>query len=350
MHPESHYKIASFIPVYAIAHLVTDAACAYLLLGILNLDSNAVLAMLIYNAIAFMFQAPLGWLIDKMLNPKLAAMTGLTFIAVSFLFWNNSYAALIIVSLGNALFHVGGGSLVLSLKEKKATLSAIYVAPGAIGLTIGALLSVSGFAVPPLTFPLLLLILCGVVYFINTPDFSRNPKHHRTTNSNYGILIILLIMIPVAVRSLIGLSIDFPWKQNQHLLILLVAATALGKVVGGILADRYGLMKTGITGLFIATPLLAFYSSAPLLAIFGAFLFNFTMPVTLIATLNILPEQKGLSFGLTTVALFIGSLPTILRNNLWLKSEMMVFLILFSAVIVLYLALHFMIKLKILKR
>ncbi len=128
------FKIIPFISLYTGIHLVADAACNYLLLGVLDLSSNAILAMLIYNAAAFVLQAPFGLLIDKILNPKMVAMTGLTLIAISFLFWNNVYAALIIVSIGNALYRVGGGSLVLSLKDRKATFSGIYVAPGAIAL------------------------------------------------------------------------------------------------------------------------------------------------------------------------------------------------------------------------
>ena len=92
--------------------------------------------MLLYNAAAFALQAPVGFIIDKALNPKLAAIIGLVCVAVSFLFWDNIFAALIIIGIGNALFHVGGGSLVLSLKNKKATFSGIFVAPGGIGLAL----------------------------------------------------------------------------------------------------------------------------------------------------------------------------------------------------------------------
>lgn len=346
MRQDNPFRIMPFISLYAIAHLVVDAACAYLLLGILELNTNVIFAMLTYNAIAFVLQVPLGLLIDRILNPKLAAMIGLTFIALSFLLWNNILVALIIVSFGNALFHVGGGSLVLSLKDKKATYSGIYVAPGAVGLTIGSFLSISQFSINPLIFPILLLLLCCLVYYINTPDFIRINDSIRKINSNYGILIIILVMIPIIVRSLIGLSIDFPWKQNQYLLYVLIASLFLGKVFGGILADKYGLIKVGVGGLLISAPLLAFYSLTPILGILGAFIFNFTMPVTLIAILNILPQNKGLSFGLTTAALFIGSLPTILKNNIWLKNDFIVLSFILLATISMFFALQFTNKLK----
>lgn len=350
MHEKNNsFNKTPFISLYAIAHLVVDAACAYLLLGVLELNSNVILAMLIYNSIAFVLQAPFGLLIDKFLNPKLASIIGLILVATSFLFWNNIYTALIIVSLGNALFHVGGGSLVLSLKEKKATFSGIYVAPGAIGLTIGSLLSISHYSFNPLVFSMILLFLSILVYYIKTPVFNRTHDSNWKLKPNYSILFIILIMIPITVRALIGLSIEFPWKQNQHFLILLIAALAFGKVFGGILADKYGLIKVGVGGLLVSTPLLAFYSSMPILGILGAFVFNFTMPVTLIALYNILPRYKGLSFGLTTVALFIGALPSILGKNVWLKNDFVVLSFMLLASIFLFTALHYMLKLKTLK-
>ena len=349
MHPNNHFKVTPFISLYAITHLVVDASCAYMLLGVLELNDNAIVGMLTYNAVAFVLQAPFGLLIDKILNPKLAAMVGLTFVAISFLFWNNLFAALIIISVGNALYHVGGGSLVLSLEDKKATFSGIYVAPGAIGLAIGSFLSISRLSIHLFTFPIILLFLGGFIYFVNAPEFIREKENSGKIHSSYGIFLIVLIMIPIAVRSLIGLSVDFPWKQNHFLLYTLIAALFFGKIVGGILADKYGLIKTGIVGLLISIPLLSFYSFIPILGIIGAFTFNFTMPVTLIAISNILPQKKGLSFGLTTVAIFIGSLPAILGNNTWFENDFTIFAFILLSTIILYLALIFLGKLKMLK-
>ena len=341
---KSSLRIAPFITLYSFTHLAVDAACAFLLLGVLELNDFLILSLLLYNATAFVLQAPFGYLIDKILNPKLATIIGIVLIAVSFFFWNVLFAALIIVSIGNALFHVGGGSLVLSLKNKRATFSGLFVAPGGIGLALGTLLSVLPINIDFMLFPITLFILGLTLCFVKTPEFNRTSEKERI--SNYRILIIILIMLPIAIRSLIGLSLEFPWKENQSLFLILAAALALGKVSGGILADRYGLIKVGVGGLLISTPLLAFFPTIPALGILGAFLFNFTMPVTLIAILNVMPQNKGLSFGLTTVALFIGALPVILSKNEWIKSESMVFVFIFSSAMILFFALYLVDKLK----
>lgn len=342
------FILSRFITVYSIAHFLIDAACAFLLLGVLEIK-DAIIAMLLYNAFAFVLQAPFGYLIDKYLNPKGVAIVGLLLIAFAFIFGDYSLTAISIVSIGNAFYHVGGGSLVLSLNKRKATYIGVFVAPGALGLTVGSLLSISNFDIYNWVFPTILIIMSGVMFFINTPRFDRNFTKQLPSRFKYDILIVLLLMLPITVRSLIGLSIDFPWKENETLLFILVMALALGKVFGGILADRFGLLKVGVGGLIISSPLLAFYSTFPILGILGAFVFNFTMPVTLIAIFNVLPNNKGLSFGLTTVALFIGALPTIIGGNLWLKNDIIILSFILMATAVLFTALQFMIRLKKLK-
>jgi len=346
MGSDKHFRITPFITLYSFAHLAVDAACTFLLLSVLELNNYLIVSLLLYNALAFVLQAPVGFIIDKALNPKLAAILGLVFVAVSFLFWNNIFAALIIVGIGNALFHVGGGSLVLSLSNKIATFSGIYVAPGGIGLALGGFLAVAQTHINLLLFPLALMILALIIYFVETPEF--NHIREKEIIPDCRLLIVVLVMIPIVVRSMIGLSIEFPWKENQTLYFLLVFAIAFGKAFGGILADKFGLLKVGIGGLLISAPLLVFFASVPFLGIFGACILNFTMPVTLMAIWNVMPRYKGLSFGLTTVALFIGALPAIIGKDLWIKNDWTVFLLIFSALVVLWAAFHFTGKNKIL--
>jgi MFS transporter, FSR family, fosmidomycin resistance protein len=339
MHPVRFSQNVPFIAVYSLAHLIVDASCVFFIYGFLEPNKNIILGMLMYNASAFVLQAPFGFMIDRVLNPRVAAIGGLLLIAFSYLFWNAIYPALIIIGIGNALFHVGGGSLVLSIKERKATFVGLFVAPGGIGLVIGSWLYNSQFDINQMFFPAILIFLGLALFFIDTPDFNRSFDRKKATN--FGILLIALIMIPIAVRSLIGLSLGFPWKENRYLFLVLIAALALGKISGGILADKYGILKVGVGGLIIATPLLAFFQAVPYLGILGAFVFNFTMPVTLIAILNLMPDNRGLSFGLTTIAIFIGSIPRIIGKDAWLKNDMFVFLTILIAAGVLFAALHF---------
>lgn len=48
-------------------------------------------------------------------------------------------------------------------------------------------------------------------------------------------------------------------------------------------------------------------------------LFNMTMPITLIVIADLLEPEFGTAFGLSTVALFVGALPTLLRMDVTLE-------------------------------
>jgi hypothetical protein len=51
--------------------------------------------------------------------------------------------------------------------------------------------------------------------------------------------------------------------------------------------------------------------------IFGIFLFNMTMPITLVVISNTFQGRQGFAFGLTTLALIIGALPYYARITIW---------------------------------
>ena len=151
---------------------------------------------------------------------------------------------------------------------------------------------------------------------------------------NFLVLAILLLLITICIRSAVGLSTEFPWKSNITLLIMLTLSVALGKALGGFLADYFGWIKIAVGGLALSALLLFFGTQFPVSGIAGTFLFNLTMPVTLVAISNLLPGKPGFSFGLTTFALAAGALPGFFRYKNFLSGgPVILILILLSAVI-----------------
>lgn len=340
-------RTAPFVGSYALAHLVVDAACAFLVLGVLDIGAQPILSLLIYNALAFVLQVPIGAMVDRTLNPKIVAILGIMLVSCSFLFWNSLFVALILAGVGNAMFHVGGGSLILSLEVRKATYAGLFVAPGGLGLAIGTYSSLSHLVSSLLFFPMVLIVVCLVLYFVQIPSFNRKKVENETTR--WGYLMVSFILIPIIARSIIGLSLDFPWKENPNLLWILTAAIALGKIFGGMIADKFGLVKVGVGGMLVSAPMLAFFHSIPLLGILGVFVLNFTMPVTLIAIWSLMPNRGGLAFGLTTAALFVGGLPVILGKCGWLQADFTVFTLIAVSAMILFATLQRMEKRKIIK-
>lgn len=304
----SSSHVVSFLIVYGLSHALVDASCAFLVLKHIDMIADMWLYIVLYNALAFGLQLPFGLLLDKYKYPKIASIIGLFLVFIAFIYFKIPMLAVVLASIGNAIFHVGGGQVALSINTSKATYPGIFVAPGGIGLALGIYLSFSNVVFNVMIFPIFLLFMILMLFVTKIPNYSVVKKTLRM--DNVDMLIVLFLAISIAVRSVIGLSINFPWKTNLNLLILLTISIALGKLLGGIFADRLGWMKTGVFSLLAASLLLAFGASYPVIGIVGILLFNFTMPITLVAISNVLTGRAGLAFGITALALLIGSIPT----------------------------------------
>ena len=127
-------------------------------------------------------------------------------------------------------------------------------------------------------------------------------------NANAKVSIICLILT-VCIRSYVGLILAFEWKGNFILALLSILAVVFGKMLGGIIGDKIGFNKISIVSLAVSSICFIFAFNNPFLGILAMLFFNMTMPITLTALSNILDSNKGMAFGLLTLALFIGSIP-----------------------------------------
>ncbi|WP_297096629.1 MFS transporter [uncultured Draconibacterium sp.] len=336
--------ITNFLIVYGLCHALVDASCAFLLLGAVDVRSGLLSYIILYNALAFVLQVPLGWLLDKYEQPKLAAITGVLIVLAAWFFLRTPAFAIVLAGFGNALFHVGGGQIALNIDHQKAKYPGIFVAPGGVGLALGIYLATSPVKMYLFVFPAALLLFALLLLFTKVPAYSvpQNP----VKKINYFVLVVVLLLLSIAIRSVVGLTVNFPWKSNVYLLVLLTAVVALGKAFGGILADKFGWMKTGIFGLLLALPLLSFGSSYVVLGVIGALVFNFTMPVTLVAISNTLPGKAGFSFGLTTLALFLGAVPTYTEYKGWFQVDWVILIFILFALLFFYFGLRTLLKQK----
>lgn len=317
-------NISANLFVYGSTHAIVDLVCAGVIFSILRNQIDGAVdfisLVVLYNILAFGLQFIFGLVTDYFESPRIVTIFGCILTVMSaILFVSFPAVAIILAGLGNALFHVGAGSLCLNLTPKKAVAPGVYVAPGALGLLIGTLLGKGGqFVAWP--FVLSLFILCLLMLVIKKPDMNYTRENNEN-KINYFWLILSLVFISITVRSLVGMLLVFPWKTDINLLLILTASVVLGKALGGFVADKFGWLKIGVGSLILSIPFLILAANIPYLAIMGMFLFNITMPITLVAISNILPGRPGLAFGLTCLALILGALPafysikSILANN-----------------------------------
>lgn len=297
------------ITVYSLSHAAVDAACAATLFSLVAPAGaqSLFLFILTYDVLAFSLQPVLGLWVDTRLPPVRATLLGIALVGASTLLLPIPLLAALTAGVGNALFHVGGGAVSLNLDPGRAAMPGLYVAPGAFGLMLGTLLGRGG------DFPawawLLLLAACAIAIW-KVPRGERAAVRPLPASPRWFEAILLLLLLSIAIRSLVGMSLVLPWKSDPGLLLLLTLAVVLGKALGGLLGDRFGWAAVGVSGLLLSTPLLAFSARIPALAMLGVFLFNLSMPITLTCLAGMLPGKSGFAFGLSALALILGALPT----------------------------------------
>ena len=341
--PLSFKDIFTNLLVYGSSHALVDLVCAASVFSIFSkqiVDSNYFISLVIlYNVLAFGLQMAIGLFSDYFKSPRLVAFLGCIFVMISaFTFLLFPIIAVVFAGVGNALFHIGGGSISLNLISKKVIAPGIFVAPGALGLFVGIFLGKTGqFIAWP--FIVVLFIFSLLMFSIKKPKMDYTQEKIPKKESNYFFIILFLILLSIAIRSFIGMVMVFPWKINFDLALILTLSIVLGKGIGGFLADKFGWILVGVGALILSIPFLIFGANIPILAMIGMFLFNITMPITLVAISNILPGRPGFAFGLTCLALIIGALPAFTILKQVFGGKMYIFMIIIISALALYYAL-----------
>ena len=314
---------------YALCHFVVDFACVSSMLcavsrvlGESGQGSLEVVALsiLLYDIVAFTLQLPIGIALDQLDKNSYAALLSyalvgagviLSLVPIALLEW----PAILLLAIGNALFHSAGGLSVLNISQKHAGPSGIFIATGAIGVFLGTQSAQMGRL--QIAFSLLvLLFLCALITLVVQ---KVNKKYWNVHNVSFDIselsfntlLAIALLSLVVALRSYAGMVMAFPWKSEMLLLVLSILGVFAGKALGGMVADRIGFRTTAIFSLIVAATLFAPSWEIPVMGLLGVFFFNFTMSITLASLANILPNAKGTAFGLASFSLAVGALPAL---------------------------------------
>jgi len=302
------------VGIYSVIHFIVDLACAILVTNVvtqkMGLGINLFVAVLLYNFFAFAMQLPIGIMADKINKNAICSAIGCVLVAIAFGFSSLGMIACVIAGIGNAMFHVGGGIDVLNISNKKATLSGIFVSTGAMGIFLGGKSGSVGFDTYSIVIFVLLISAMALLWLYNQiKDKVKNEKVILPTTSKNEMIAIACLIITVAIRGYVGLILSFEWKSNMILAFISILAVVFGKMLGGVIGDKIGFTKISLLSLGVSAFLFIFAFDNSILGILAILFFNMTMPITLTALSNILFNNKGMAFGLLTVALFIGAVP-----------------------------------------
>lgn len=376
--------------VYGAAHLVVDLACALLLIGSFfkNAEKSEIaFGFLIYNTIAFPTQMVFGWIFDRITEgitgcagnrgrtgasadigasgrtgmserigasgrtgmserigaaecfgtsgstpapsyARFPALAGCALIGAALLLHRQIWTALIVCALGNALFHVGGGIDSLRFSGGRFVRPGIFVAFGALGVSLGTWLGRREVSV----YPVLFLVVVAFFWLLvfgredeerngggvpeNTAARAEEAAGHQASDAYQkepailqGIgAVIALCLVSVVIRSYAGFLVPMAWSGGFWFFWPSICSF-LGKAAGGLFADRFGARLTGTLSLAASGLLLCLFYANPVLCGLGLLLFNMTMSVTVGTIYEKLPAHPGFAFGMTTFGLWLGYLP-----------------------------------------
>ena len=286
----------------SLAHLLVDGVCAATVFGPVRDAADLTTLVLLYNTLAFSTQCLVGLAADRLRRQGAAAAASMALVAAGFLLPLPALLRICLIGAGNSLFHVAGGVMTLTRSGGRAGPLGVFVAPGAVGLTLGTLWPRLGtvFAV--------LLILCVGAVIPLEKTASAPPAPEVREKAGVSLAVPLLLTLAVAVRAVGGSAVAFPWKSGAAMALVLTACVFAGKTLGGFLCDRLGAGKTAMASILPAAVLIAFCSTWAVPSLAGQLLLNLTMPVTLWLLYRAMPSSPGFAFGLAASALWPGTI------------------------------------------
>ncbi len=329
--------------LYFYIHFVVEVVCFFYLSRVTNNSAFVWLIPFIYDGLAFVPQSIIGYISDK--KPKInMGFIGVLLLIIAYLIYSLSniqiYISLIILCLGNASLHISGAETTLKSSNGKLSPAAIFVSGGSFGVITGRLLAKSSIN------PLLLLIpILSIIPFILLAtdyidkDSSTNEFNYVNESINPSIVIIIAVLV-VIIRGYMGYGIPTSWNKTVEQTIIFFCIMGLGKALGGILSDIFGIRKVAVFSTLIAIPFLCFGDNNMIISLIGVMFFSMTMAITLGILVSVLKDTPGLAFGLTTIGLFLGTAPIF-----FIKINMMInIIIIISASILCALALSYVLK------
>jgi FSR family fosmidomycin resistance protein-like MFS transporter len=312
------------LPILTITHPLVDA-CS---MSVLAAGGMSWSRILLYNAVAFALQLPMGVVLDA--RPGLVRVgfvAGTCLVCAATLaaaFDAGGWGVLVAVCLGNAIFHLTAGKHVLEAHGGRSGPIGLFISTGALGLLAGKLGVEHAAAVSLPTFAALLAACVvvagrGVGWRTSTGETPVVPVVGRgvldappSTGETPVVPVVILagLFVLVAWRSWAGLEATrLTATEGMSLVLAGAAVTWGGKAVGGYLAERLG--RWTVTAASVCGSAALAFACSPqnalawLLLLFVAQLA--TGPV-LSLVYDRMDGKGGTAFGLNCLGLFAGSL------------------------------------------
>ncbi len=218
-----------------------------------------------------------------------------------------SMIAMMLVALANAFLHDCCAIQTTLIGKGRLFPTALFVAGGSFGVVLGQTLGSASFWAKRhlfivLVVMLVLLLITNSSWLIEKYEYPRFNLVRTDFKHTFTIIVVAAYFVTL-VRSFIGYAIPISWKKELWQSFLLFFIMGLGKALGGYLADKFGARKVGVYSTLLCIPFLIWGQNLMVISIIGIFFFSMTMSITFGMFLSVIPDNPGLAFGLTTLAL-----------------------------------------------
>jgi FSR family fosmidomycin resistance protein-like MFS transporter len=307
--------LPAFLPFLREVHSLSYAGVGTLVL-VANLTSSVIQPVFGY----FSDRQARRWMLP--LSVLLSGL-GMSLVGVASEYWL-LLGLLIVMGLGVASFHPEGYRTAASVVgEKRATGISLFSVGGNAGNSFGppiltaliagyGLSGSLGLLLPTLIMTGLLLL---ILPYLSAPQWmadthSASPRHRE---SMPGAIVLLILVVALRSWAQLGFTTFIPFYYVEHLkadphsvgipLFVFLGVGAIGTVIGGPLADRWGARRFMLYGFLVAAPLgvLFLLSRGGLalvfLGLFGGVLIS-TFTISVVLGQYYLPGNTGLASGL----------------------------------------------------
>ena len=305
------------ILLLGMAHGFSDAAAGFAVGVLFQMSSpEGGLLIFLYNGLAFGLQPIAGLLLDRLKQAQRGAAFGLVLTSIGLtVFWLNPRLGILLIGLGSAFFHAGGGAVSILNSAGKASGPGVFAAFGVMGLVIGTRLSFTYTGSITTSFVVLLIVLAFAVLFIRSIEMKAVGNFETLPGFEMPLIIILAAF---ALRSFAWTGVDRVLDSSAYLALYVGLSAGIGKLAGGILSDRIGWLKWTFFSLTGSALLLAFARDHVLPLLIGAFLLQSVTGLTISWFGRALPDSPALAASLALgAAVVAGGLPFVFTGGDW---------------------------------
>ena len=305
------------LALYSIGHFLIDFTSAFLLFGIikgLNVEMY-IYSLLIYNFCAFALQMPIGIIGDKLNRNNYISSIGMIISAAAVLFSATGVISQVIIlsillGVGDACYHVGAGIDTLNDSVEKQWRLGVFGSFGGLGLFVGGFLGNQILNTQIVPYMLVVGSLLFFAFFLMDTSMYENGRSENVSfeiENIKGISIIVLLSMSfvVIINSYMSVAVSFSWQVGVWAVVCAIGIF-IGKILGGVLSDKFGIKIASIISL-LGSAVFFMFSSNQICGTIALLLFAMTVPMTLWIPARILPKAKGFSFGIVKFSIFIGA-------------------------------------------